>query len=168
MPYDQMSLAPSYATGADGTIHADQPGEKKKKHKGLTKIWKIVTGSSSKDKNIAVHEKQQLDDEPLAPPPPLSYLVARQGGDRAGGGAGGARDLDRRASTPTSSSRSAAPMSPATAPSSILPSPTSQPARKVWQGWRLSRSPISDVHVYRLSKRACWPTQFQHRHCYLS
>ncbi|CAE6431151.1 unnamed protein product [Rhizoctonia solani] len=126
MPYDQMSLAPSYATGADGTIHADQPSEKKKKHKGFTKIWKIVTGSSSKDKNIAVHEKHQLDDEPLAPPPPLSYLVARQGGDRAGGGAGGARDLDRRASTPTSSSRSAAPMSPATAPSSILPSPTSQ------------------------------------------
>ncbi|KAG8734525.1 hypothetical protein FRC11_000013 [Ceratobasidium sp. 423] len=92
---------------------------------GLTKIWKIVTGSGSKDKNTIIHEKQQLDDEPLAPPPPLSYLVARQGGDRAGG-AGGARDLDRRASTPTSSSRSAAPMSPATAPSSILPSPTSQ------------------------------------------
>ncbi|CAE6517982.1 unnamed protein product [Rhizoctonia solani] len=126
VPYDQMSLAPSYATGADGTIHADQPTEKKKKHKGFTKIWKIVTGSGSKDKNTTVHEKQQLDDEPLAPPPPLSYLVARQGGDRAGGGASGARDLDRRASTPTSSSRSAAPMSPATAPSSILPSPTSQ------------------------------------------
>ncbi|KAJ1304497.1 hypothetical protein OPQ81_005643 [Rhizoctonia solani] len=125
LPYDQMSLAPSYATGADGTIHADQP-EKKKKHKGLTKIWKIVTGSSTKDKNTTAHEKQQLDDEPLAPPPPLSYLVARQGGDRAGGGASGARDLDRRASTPTSSSRSAAAMSPATAPSSILPSPTSQ------------------------------------------
>ncbi|CAE7099808.1 unnamed protein product [Rhizoctonia solani] len=123
VPYDQMSLAPSYATGADGTIHADQP-EKKKKHKGLTKIWKIVTGSSTKDKNAAVHEKHQLDDEPLAPPPPLSYLVSRQGGER--GGAGGARDLDRRASTPTSSSRSAAAMSPATAPSSILPSPTSQ------------------------------------------
>ena len=70
------------------------------------------------------NEKQQLDDEPLAPPPPLSYLVARQGGDRAG--SSGSRDLDRRASTPTSSGRSAAPMSPATAPSSILPSPTSQ------------------------------------------
>ncbi|KAH7339539.1 hypothetical protein B0J17DRAFT_655631 [Rhizoctonia solani] len=125
LPYDQMSLAPSYATGADGTIHADQP-EKKKKHKGFTKIWKIVTGSGTKDKNAAVHEKHQLDDEPLAPPPPLSYLVSRQGSDRAGGGAGGARDLDRRASTPTSSSRSAAAMSPATAPSSILPSPTSQ------------------------------------------
>ncbi|CUA66900.1 hypothetical protein RSOLAG22IIIB_00350 [Rhizoctonia solani] len=123
MPYDQMSLAPSYATGADGTIHADQP-EKKKKHKGLTKIWKIVTGSATKDKHAPVHEKHQLDDEPLAPPPPLSYLVSRQGGER--GGAGGARDLDRRASTPTSSSRSAAAMSPATAPSSILPSPTSQ------------------------------------------
>ncbi|CAE6471650.1 unnamed protein product [Rhizoctonia solani] len=123
LPYDQTSLAPSYITGADGTIHADPP-EKKKKHKGLAKIWKIVTGSGTKDKNTAVHEKHQLDDEPLAPPPPLSYLVSRQGGER--GGAGGARDLDRRASTPTSSSRSAAAMSPATAPSSILPSPTSQ------------------------------------------
>ncbi|KAG9090686.1 hypothetical protein FRC06_000922, partial [Ceratobasidium sp. 370] len=128
MPYDQMSLAPSVATGADGTIHADQRSvhEKKKKAKGLTKIWKIVTGTATKDKHAAVQEKHQVDDEPLAPPPPLSYLVARQGGERAGGGPGVVRDLDRRASTPTSSSRSAAPMSPATAPSSILPSPTSQ------------------------------------------
>ncbi|QRV79524.1 hypothetical protein RhiJN_07539 [Ceratobasidium sp. AG-Ba] len=127
MPYDQMSLAPSVATGADGTIHADQRSvhDKKKKAKGLTKIWKIVTGTATKDKHAAMQEKHNIDDEPLAPPPPLSYLVARQGGERAGGGSG-ARDLDRRASTPTSSSRSAAPMSPATAPSSILPSPTSQ------------------------------------------
>ncbi|KAG9120280.1 hypothetical protein FRC07_004290 [Ceratobasidium sp. 392] len=128
MPYDQMSLAPSVATGADGTIHAEQPGahEKKKKAKGLTKIWKIVTGGSTatKDKHAPMQEKHHVDDEPLAPPPPLSYLVARQGGERAGGP--GARDLDRRASTPTSSSRSAVPMSPATAPSSIIPSPTSQ------------------------------------------
>jgi hypothetical protein len=131
MPYDQMSLAPSVATGADGTIHADQRSvvEKKKKAKGLTKIWKIVTGSSTAtkgDKHAAMQEKHNVDDEPLAPPPPLSYLVERQGGDRSSGSSGGARDLDRRASTPTSSGRSAAPMSPATAPSSILPSPTSQ------------------------------------------
>ncbi|KAG8747172.1 hypothetical protein FRC10_002221 [Ceratobasidium sp. 414] len=126
MPYDQMSLAPSVATGADGTIHADQRSihEKKKKAKGLTKIWKIVTGTATKEKHAAMQEKHQVDDEPLAPPPPLSYLVGRQGGERAGGGP--VRDLDRRASTPTSSGRSAAPMSPATAPSSILPSPTSQ------------------------------------------
>lgn len=128
VPYDQQSLAPSVATGADGTIHADQRSEKKKKSKGLGKIWKIVTGSgtATKDKHAVTQEKHNLDDEPLAPPPPLSYLVARQGGERAGGAMGGARDLDRRASTPTSSSRSAAPMSPNTAPSSILPSPTSQ------------------------------------------
>lgn len=130
MPYDQMSLAPSVATGADGTIHADQHSvvEKKKKAKGLTKIWKIVTGSNTatKGEKHAVHEKHNVDDEPLAPPPPLSYLVARQGGERAGGSSGNSREMDRRASTPTSSGRSAAPMSPATAPSSILPSPTSQ------------------------------------------
>ncbi|KAF8757057.1 hypothetical protein RHS01_03926 [Rhizoctonia solani] len=109
MPYDQMSLAPSYATGADGTIHADQPGEKKKKHKGLTKIWKIVTGSSSKDKNIAVHEKQQLDDEPLAPPPPRWSTRLGQA------------SLDSHQFEPFR-----CPYEPATAPSSILPSPTSQ------------------------------------------
>lgn len=134
MAYDQMSLAPSVATGADGTIHADQRSivEKKKKAKGFTKIWRIVTGSGTAtkgDKHAAVHEKHNLDDEPLAPPPPLSYLVARQGGERAGGGSGSAsgREMDRRASTPASSSRSGvAPMSPATAPSSIMPSPTSQ------------------------------------------
>ncbi|KAG9085909.1 hypothetical protein FS749_004023 [Ceratobasidium sp. UAMH 11750] len=109
MPYDQMSLAPSFATGADGTIHADQRSahEKKKKAKGLTKIWKIVTGTATKDKHAAMQEKQQVDDEPLAPPPPLSYLVARQGGERAGGSPGVVRDFERP-------------------PSSILPSPTSQ------------------------------------------
>jgi len=65
------------------------------------------------------------DDYPLAPPPPLSYLVSRGTGDNGGSAL-------RHVSTPSLPS-SASPnyplsssgMSPPTAPSSLLPSPTS-------------------------------------------
>ncbi|KAH7888827.1 hypothetical protein F5I97DRAFT_1855885 [Phlebopus sp. FC_14] len=103
----------------------------KKKRNGLAKIWKLVKGSSHKeDVQIGIHDSGLLsparndDDLPLAPPPPLSYLVERGPGEHLGAG--------RHASTPslpsTASPRnglSSPGVSPPTAPSSLLPSPTS-------------------------------------------
>ncbi|KAF9244880.1 hypothetical protein BU15DRAFT_41648 [Melanogaster broomeanus] len=106
----------------------------KKKRNGLAKIWKLVKGGSSHkdDAQIVSRDSAQSlyrneDDFPLAPPPPLSYLVERGPGEHLGGAGG------RHASTPslpsTSSPRngglSSPGMSPSTAPSSLLPSPTS-------------------------------------------
>ncbi|KAL4254221.1 hypothetical protein ABKN59_002918 [Abortiporus biennis] len=56
-----------------------------KKAKGFKKIWKIVTGSSSKSdahgssRCASGSADRTDDDQPLAPPPPLSYLVNHQG-----------------------------------------------------------------------------------------
>ncbi|KIJ67727.1 hypothetical protein HYDPIDRAFT_83284 [Hydnomerulius pinastri MD-312] len=107
----------------------------KKKRNGLAKIWKLVKGGSShKDTDAHVVSQDSArsqdrndDDFPLAPPPPLSYLVERGPGEHLGSAGG------RHASTPslpsTSSPRNGAMsspgMSPSTAPSSLLPSPTS-------------------------------------------
>ena len=105
-------------------------GKTKKKKGGLAKIWRIVTGSG---KNEATHTRDQLqkavgndDDLPLAPPPPLSYLVDRGPTDLLHSGS------LRHTSTPSLPSVTSAKiglsspgMSPPTAPSSILPSPTS-------------------------------------------
>ncbi|CAL1707138.1 unnamed protein product [Somion occarium] len=96
-----------------------------KKPKGFKKIWKIVTGTNSKSvAHDSVHSRSMDradDDGPLAPPPPLSYLVNRERGASA----------RRHVSTPslptsTSPNLSSAYMpSPPTAPSSLVPSPTS-------------------------------------------
>ena len=105
-------------------------GKTKKKKGGLAKIWRIVTGSG---KSEAAHTRDQLqkavgneDDLPLAPPPPLSYLVDRGPTDLLHTGS------LRHTSTPSLPSVTSAKiglsspgMSPPTAPSSILPSPTS-------------------------------------------
>ena len=104
-------------------------GKTKKKKGGLAKIWRIVTGSG---KSEATHTRDVLqkavgndDDLPLAPPPPLSYLVDRGPTDLHSGSL-------RLTSTPSLPSVTSAKiglsssgMSPPTAPSSILPSPTS-------------------------------------------
>lgn len=97
-----------------------------RKKTGLAKIWDLVTGSS---KSFSKHPKgsplslvKTEDDYPLAPPPPLSYLVERDHG-------GPPR---RHLSTPSlpsttlayPASMSSQAVSPPTAPSSILPSPT--------------------------------------------
>lgn len=105
-------------------------GKTKKKKGGLAKIWRIVTGSG---KNEATHTRGLLqkavgndDDLPLAPPPPLSYLVDRGPTDLLHSGS------LRHTSTPSLPSVTSAKiglsssgMSPPTAPSSLLPSPTS-------------------------------------------
>lgn len=92
----------------------------RKKKKGLAKFWGMVTGSSKRD-NLKQDEsfaaEKADDDYPLTPPPPLSYLV----NNRSGGG--------RHTSTPSLVSAKLGPstpgMSPPSAPSSILPSPSS-------------------------------------------
>ncbi|KAI0930609.1 hypothetical protein AcV5_007277 [Taiwanofungus camphoratus] len=98
-----------------------------KKKNGLKKIWKIVTGSASKTGTRLTGRTHSRsldrveDDTPLAPPPPLSYLVDRDRGTSS----------RRHVSTPSLPS-SASPnvfspyaASPPTAPSSLVPSPTS-------------------------------------------
>jgi hypothetical protein len=105
-------------------------GKTKKKKGGLAKIWRIVTGSG---KSEAANTRDLLqkavgndDDLPLAPPPPLSYLVDRGPTEILHSGS------MRHTSTPSLPSVTSAKiglsssgMSPPTAPSSILPSPTS-------------------------------------------
>lgn len=97
-----------------------------KKARGLKKIWKIVTGGSSKSsaaangRSRARSLERNEDDQPLAPPPPLSYLVSRETGVSS----------RRHVSTPSlpstaSNAFSTYAPSPPTAPSSLLPSPTS-------------------------------------------
>ncbi|KAI0066088.1 hypothetical protein BV25DRAFT_1500377 [Artomyces pyxidatus] len=105
----------------------------KKKKKGLAKIWRLVTGSSKNDVVVAVDgsvhtrslDRGPDDDFPLAPPPPISYLVNRSSGEHTGSAL-------RHVSTPSLPSSaspnfalSSAGVSPPTAPSSLLPSPTS-------------------------------------------
>ena len=88
-----------------------------------------MTGSGKSEATHAQGAPQKAegndDDLPLAPPPPLSYLVDRGPSDLHSGGL-------RHASTPSLPSVTSAKfglsssgMSPPTAPSSILPSPTS-------------------------------------------
>ncbi|KAH9839386.1 uncharacterized protein C8Q71DRAFT_704234 [Rhodofomes roseus] len=99
--------------------------EPKKKKSGFKKIWKIVTGSKSSSGQKGRPESRSLekseDFAPLAPPPPLSYLVDRDRGP-------GSRRHVSTPSLPTSVSPNPASPYPAsliTAPSSIIPSPTS-------------------------------------------
>jgi hypothetical protein len=108
-----------------------KPGDKPKKRKGLAKLWQLVTGTP---KNAAApppdasqrRDRVHDDDDLLTPPPPLSYLVSRGTGDNA---ASALRHVSTP-SLPSTSSPSNFPlsstgMSPPTAPSSLLPSPTS-------------------------------------------
>jgi hypothetical protein len=104
-----------------------------KKRGGLAKIWRIISWNKS---DVALNSRTRStraeDDGPLAPPPPLSYLMSRAPGDLNLGS-------PRHASTPslpsTASPRnvlSSPVISAGTAPSSIIPSPSS------------SRPPASD------------------------
>lgn len=125
-------------------VSSPTPEDKRKKKKGLAKLWSIVTGSSPGPKSEHNHSKSAdfrvtggsqvygitEDDYPLAPPPPLSYLVDRDGG--------GNRSR-RHSSTPclpgtvgqhpnpslSQQGYNGVSTSPPTAPSSVLPSPVS-------------------------------------------
>ncbi|KAI0341965.1 hypothetical protein BDW22DRAFT_222378 [Trametopsis cervina] len=94
-----------------------------KKRKGLLKFWKFVTGqmdkrdtASTKRSNSRSLDRTE-DDAPLAPPPPLSYLVNQ----------GSRRHLSTPSLPSAASPHTLSPYatSPPTAPSSIIPSPTS-------------------------------------------
>ncbi|KAH9946966.1 hypothetical protein B0H21DRAFT_374340 [Amylocystis lapponica] len=123
--------------------------EAPKKKNGLKKIWKIVTGSASKNGARMKGRIQSRsldraeDDLPLAPPPPLSYLVDRERGIAA-------RRHVSTPSLPSSASPNAlsphAP-SPPTAPSSLVPSPTSsrQPGAEK-ENWADGRSATDQDH----------------------
>ena len=124
------------------------PEEKRKKKKGFSKIWSIVTGSSPRPKSEHNHSKSadykvaggnQVygitdDDYPLAPPPPLSYLVDRDGGGNRSRrhsstpclpGTAGQHPGQSLPQSPSQQGYNGVPTSPPTAPSSVLPSPVS-------------------------------------------
>ena len=100
------------------------PAHTTKKAKGLKKIWRLVTGTSSKSDSqhgVRPHSRsldRAIDDMPLAPPPPLSFLVD-QGGSRRHG------STTSLPSTMSPNTLSPYATSPPTAPSSLQPSPTS-------------------------------------------
>lgn len=127
---ESTTLEPARSTRA---IPADEKPKKKKG--GLAKIWRLVTGNSSNKGSAHLNSThtRSLDrthdlDYPLEPPPPLSYLVNRStGGDHSGGG-----NALRHVSTsslpstsPNHAFSSSTGVSPPTAPSSLIPSPTS-------------------------------------------
>lgn len=103
-------------------------GTQKKKKKGLAKIWNKMTGGSKPGKQDILssrdtshtYERQMEDNYQLAPPPSLSYL-ARETHSRQGS----------TLSLPLSSHSQKPPgaplqsLSPSTAASSLLPSPSS-------------------------------------------
>ena len=138
-PADTADKYQSINTWRDGSAltplrgFEQAPEDKPKKKKGLAKIWRLVTGSSKNEVDTSITnvsharslDRAHDDDSPLAPPPPLSYLVNRGTGDNGGSAL-------RHVSTPSLPSSaspnfalSSAGFSPPTAPSSLLPSPTS-------------------------------------------
>lgn len=121
----------------DSILHPDDKSgtsKSKKKSKGIGKLWKLMTGGSRDDeaKAKASHAAAAEEDlsAPLAPPPPLSYLVSGRS-DRSPHSrhasspslSGGSAPHPRSVSAPLA--QSATGISPPTAPSSLLPSPTS-------------------------------------------
>ncbi|KZV73307.1 hypothetical protein PENSPDRAFT_649040 [Peniophora sp. CONT] len=126
------------------------PGdEKKKKKKGLAKLWGRFTGSSAKSptRDVVSGPPQQTrgfrsEDEPLEPPPPLSYLVGQRRSGHAStpslpsgsfqppGGMSmspstGPMSISQSGMSITNSAGPGLSVSPPSAPSSALPSPTS-------------------------------------------
>jgi hypothetical protein len=137
-----------------------KPGGKPKKRKGLAKIWQLVTGIPRHSAEPPPPDASQTrsfdrvhdDDDPLTPPPPLSYLVSRGTGDNGGSAL-------RHVSTPSLPSTfspnyplSSTSMSPPTAPSSLLPSPTSsRPVVTLPELSETRKAPLVDGDGERLS-----------------
>jgi hypothetical protein len=146
MPYD-LSAPPSL-DGGDPWAHQIQQYQRvepdvvssddrsgtvrsKKKSKGIGKLWKIMTGQNKEPRHEepVTRPSVMVEDDlsaPLAPPPPLSYLV-RDGRSRTGSTSslnGNPNGHPRSVSAP-GGPQSMTGVSPPTAPSSMLPSPTS-------------------------------------------
>jgi len=147
-PRTNITSWPQHVHPDPRKVSSPTPEEKRKKKKGLAKIWSIVTGSGPRPKSEHSHSKSadhkvsggnQVygitdDDYPLAPPPPLSYLVDRDGGGNRQRrhsstpclpGAAGQQPSQSLPQSPSQQGYNGVPTSPPTAPSSILPSPVS-------------------------------------------
>lgn len=106
--------------------------DRQTKRKSLAKIWRFVTGTS-KQTSIPLPDLSQShlpdrvhdDDYPLAPPPPLSYLVSRGTGDNSSSALRHVSTSSLPSSVSPNYPLSSVGMSPPTATSSSLPSPTS-------------------------------------------
>jgi len=107
----------------------------KKKKKGLGKLWKMMRGSKDEGRGVpngyAPGQPQQQRPEedltaPLVPPPSLGYLVHRGGGgqQRQVSTSSLSGSHPRSGSQPNPGTGSSGAISPTTAPSSTLPSPT--------------------------------------------
>jgi hypothetical protein len=106
--------------------------DRQTKRKSLAKIWRLVTGTSKHTSAPLPDQSQSRsldrahdDDYPLAPPPPLSYLVSRGTGDNASSALRHVSTSSLPSSVSPNYPLSSVGMSPPTAPSSSLPSPTS-------------------------------------------
>jgi hypothetical protein len=109
----------------DATYGRKADPKSEKKRGGLAKIWRfIVSNKSEITLSSRTRSLKNEDDAPLAPPPPLSYLVDRRQGDVNHSPA-------RHSSTPSLPSTSprnvvfSPSLSNGTAPSSLIPSPSS-------------------------------------------
>ncbi|KAF7793850.1 hypothetical protein EIP86_004971 [Pleurotus ostreatoroseus] len=109
-------------------VQPQEAAQPAKKPKGFKKIWKLVTGSAHhkgdthSNGRVASRSLERAEDDlPLAPPPPLSYLVNREQG------AAGRRHVSTPSLPSSISPNTLSPYapSPPTAPSSLVPSPTS-------------------------------------------
>lgn len=123
LPFVARSLSPDSTKG-------------KKKKRGFGKLWKVLRGSKDEGRGVPNgyapenHPQLRQEDltEPLVPPPSLVYLV-----NQRGGGGGQQRQVStpslsgnhpRSVSQPNPGTISNGAISPTTAPSSSLPSPT--------------------------------------------
>ncbi|KAF8625417.1 hypothetical protein AX15_005381 [Amanita polypyramis BW_CC] len=118
-----------WSTNDAGGGLASSSDKQEKKKNGLTRIWRLVTGSGkgsmSESRDVTRSIDKFEDDLPLTPPPPLSYLVDRGNSDMP-------MSNGRHSSTPSLPSitsnklaGNSPGMSPPTPPSSVLPSPAS-------------------------------------------
>ncbi|KAI6033028.1 hypothetical protein F5J12DRAFT_798263 [Pisolithus orientalis] len=125
----QSQLWPPAEDQDGSTLAAADQKPKKKKKRGFAKIWSLVKGSSGKSdtriENLGRSQDRHDDDSPLTPPPPLSYLVERGPGEHLNGNGRHASTPSLLSTTSPWNGLSSPGMSPPTAPSSLLPSPTS-------------------------------------------
>ncbi|PPQ98600.1 hypothetical protein CVT24_003933 [Panaeolus cyanescens] len=123
-PRRSQIWSPSDTHGPNASqVHDDK---NKKKKGGLAKIWRIVTGKADQSNTEIIQHAEHDDDSYLAPPPPISYLVGR--GQASDLHSGGMRQSPTPSLPPVASPKLAVSFpgtSPPTAPSSVLPSPTS-------------------------------------------
>ncbi|PVF99414.1 hypothetical protein CPB86DRAFT_825101 [Serendipita vermifera] len=121
---------------ADATLHmrrSTSPEAKSKKSSGLGKLWKKVRSKKSEPKyhSSSFPSLAQVDDmnTPLPPPPKMSYLANQRPPlpphTRQVSTPGSQNTYLPSPAHPRTSSQPSAAISPTTAPSSLLPSPTS-------------------------------------------